>query len=156
MIRLNTRPLVTLRSPLGEIDRRWMQEIEPYLFRPPVGHEAFGCWLWTGRVDQRGEPIFNQWDPIKRRRGTRVVKKLVGAIARLLLPGRQPIGILWTIVLGIVGAVAGGFLATEVFGIGDADEFDFGSFLIAVAASMLLLCLVSRFADRDRGEVVRT
>ena len=81
---------------------------------------------------------------------------VVGAIARLLLPGRQPIGILWTIVLGIVGAVAGGFLATEVFGIGDADEFDFGSFLIAVATSMLLLWLVSRFADRDRGEVVRT
>ena len=81
---------------------------------------------------------------------------VVGAIARLLLPGRQPIGILWTIVLGIVGAVAGGFLATEVFGIGDADEFDFGSFLIAVATSMLLLWLVSRFADRDRGAVVRT
>jgi len=82
---------------------------------------------------------------------------VVGLVARLLLPGRQPIGLLWTIVLGVAGAVAGGFLATEVFGIADADEFDFGSFLIAVAASMLLLWLVSRFAvDRDRGHALRT
>ena len=32
---------------------------------------------------------------------------IVGALARLLLPGRQPIGILWTIALGMVGALAG-------------------------------------------------
>jgi uncharacterized membrane protein YeaQ/YmgE (transglycosylase-associated protein family) len=77
---------------------------------------------------------------------------VVGLIARALLPGRQPIGLLWTIVLGVVGAVAGGFLATEVLGIADSDEFDFGSFLIAVAMSMLLLFLYIRFvADRGDG-----
>ena len=63
----------------------------------------------------------------------------VGAIARLLLPGRQKIGILWTIGLGIAGSIVGGFLATEVIDIADSDEFDFGSFLIAVGASVLLL-----------------
>jgi uncharacterized membrane protein YeaQ/YmgE (transglycosylase-associated protein family) len=73
---------------------------------------------------------------------------VIGLIARLLLPGRQAIGLLWTIVLGIAGAVIGGLLATAI-GVGDADEFDFGSFLIAVATSMLLLYLVIRFtADR--------
>jgi uncharacterized membrane protein YeaQ/YmgE (transglycosylase-associated protein family) len=73
---------------------------------------------------------------------------VIGLIARLLLPGRQSIGLLWTIVLGIGGAVIGGLLATAL-GVGDADEFDFGSFLIAVATSMLLLYLVIRFtADR--------
>ena len=76
---------------------------------------------------------------------------VIGLIARLLLPGRQSIGVLWTIVLGVVGALAGGFLATEVLGIADNDEFDFGSFLIAVATSMLLLWLVTRYVDRDRG-----
>ena len=39
-----------------------------------------------------------------------VVGLIVGAIARLLLPGRDPIGILGTIVLGIVGSFIGGFL----------------------------------------------
>ena len=73
---------------------------------------------------------------------------VIGLIARLLLPGRQAIGLLWTIVLGIAGAVIGGLIATAL-GVGDTDEFDFGSFLIAVAASMLLLYLVIRFtADR--------
>jgi len=36
---------------------------------------------------------------------------IIGAIARLLIPGRQPIGILATILLGIVGSLVGGFLA---------------------------------------------
>jgi uncharacterized membrane protein YeaQ/YmgE (transglycosylase-associated protein family) len=73
---------------------------------------------------------------------------VVGAVARLLMPGRQPIGFIWTIVLGVVGALAGGFVATEVLNIADSDEFDFGSFLIAVGASLLLLWLFSRFAAR--------
>jgi uncharacterized membrane protein YeaQ/YmgE (transglycosylase-associated protein family) len=74
---------------------------------------------------------------------------LVGLIARALLPGRQSIGLIWTILLGVVGSIAGGFLATEVLNIADSDEFDFGSFLIAVATSMLLLYLFIRLtADR--------
>ena len=39
-----------------------------------------------------------------------IVGLIVGAIARLLLPGRDPIGILGTILLGIVGSFVGGFL----------------------------------------------
>ena len=82
---------------------------------------------------------------------------IVGLLARALLPGRQKIGILWTIALGVIGAVAGGFLATEVLGIADNDEIDFGSLLIAVAMSMLLLWLYIRFAgDRDEGVGFRT
>lgn len=73
---------------------------------------------------------------------------LVGLAARALLPGRQPIGLLWTVALGVAGSIAGGFLATEVLDIADTDEFDFGSFLIAVATSMLLLSLYVRFAAR--------
>jgi uncharacterized membrane protein YeaQ/YmgE (transglycosylase-associated protein family) len=79
---------------------------------------------------------------------------VVGLIARAVLPGRQAIGLLWTIALGVVGSLAGGFLATEVLGIADNDEFDFGSFLIAVATSALLLWLFIRFsADRDDNVV---
>jgi uncharacterized membrane protein YeaQ/YmgE (transglycosylase-associated protein family) len=78
---------------------------------------------------------------------------VVGLIARALLPGRQSIGLIWTIVLGVIGSIAGGFLATEVLNIADSDEFDFGSFLIAVGTSMLLLYLFIRFAG-DREERV--
>ena len=82
----------------------------------------------------------------------------VGAIARLLLPGRQSIGIIWTILLGVAGAVLGGFLATEVINIADADDFDFGSFLIAVGTSVLILAIAMRFIgerDEKREEPVR-
>jgi uncharacterized membrane protein YeaQ/YmgE (transglycosylase-associated protein family) len=78
----------------------------------------------------------------------------VGAIARLLLPGRQKIGILWTIALGVAGSLTGGLIATEVIDIADSDEFDFGSFLIAVGSSVLLLAVASKMGlgrDRDRN-----
>jgi uncharacterized membrane protein YeaQ/YmgE (transglycosylase-associated protein family) len=74
----------------------------------------------------------------------------VGLVARLLLPGRQPIGFLWTIALGVAGSLIGGFVATEVLGIADNDDFDFGSFLIAVGTSVALLLLYLRyFAERE-------
>lgn len=41
---------------------------------------------------------------------------IVGLIARALLPGRQPMGLLLTMVLGIVGAVVGGFLYSLIMG----------------------------------------
>ena len=75
----------------------------------------------------------------------------VGFIARALLPGRQAIGFLWTIVLGVAGSVLGGLFATEVIDIADSDEFDFGSFLIAVGTSVLLLAIWER-ATAGRGD----
>jgi uncharacterized membrane protein YeaQ/YmgE (transglycosylase-associated protein family) len=76
----------------------------------------------------------------------------VGLLARLLVPGRAPIGFVWTVALGFAGSLLGGFVATEILGIADNDEFDFGSFLIAVATSALLLWLYLRyFAERDRA-----
>jgi uncharacterized membrane protein YeaQ/YmgE (transglycosylase-associated protein family) len=72
----------------------------------------------------------------------------VGAVARLLLPGRQSIGFLWTIALGVAGSIVGGFVATEVIDIADSDEFDFGSFLIAVGASVGLLMLAAPLLAR--------
>jgi uncharacterized membrane protein YeaQ/YmgE (transglycosylase-associated protein family) len=54
-------------------------------------------------------------------------------------------------VLGILGALAGGFVATEVLDVSDSDEFDFGSFLIAVAGSVVLLWLYLRVGERHPG-----
>jgi uncharacterized membrane protein YeaQ/YmgE (transglycosylase-associated protein family) len=81
----------------------------------------------------------------------------VGAAARLLLPGRQGIGIVWTILLGVGGSLLGGLLATQVLGIADADQFDFGSFLIAIGASVVILAVVERvnrmLPDRERDRI---
>jgi uncharacterized membrane protein YeaQ/YmgE (transglycosylase-associated protein family) len=74
----------------------------------------------------------------------------VGAIARLLRPGRQRIGFVLTIALGVAGSLIGGFVATSLLDIADTDEFDFGSFLIAVGASVVLLALWEATLGRRR------
>ena len=68
----------------------------------------------------------------------------VGVIARLLKPGSQRLGLGLTVVLGIVGSLVGGFIATQLLHIADANDFDFGSFLIAVLASVALLAVYQR------------
>jgi uncharacterized membrane protein YeaQ/YmgE (transglycosylase-associated protein family) len=84
----------------------------------------------------------------------------VGIIARLLLPGRRRLGLMLTIVLGIVGSLLGGVIATRWLDIADSDNFDFGSFLIAVLTSVVLLAVVERvdrlLPDRRRGDRERT
>jgi uncharacterized membrane protein YeaQ/YmgE (transglycosylase-associated protein family) len=80
----------------------------------------------------------------------------VGMVARFLLPGRQRLGIVLTMVIGIAGSLVGGFIATEALNIGDSDNFDFGSFIIAVLASVALLAIFGRVSralpDKDQRE----
>ena len=84
----------------------------------------------------------------------------VGVIARLLLPGRRRLGLMLTVVLGIVGSLLGGVIATQWLDIADTNNFDFGSFLIAVLTSVVLLAVVERIdrflPDRRRGDRERT
>ena len=79
----------------------------------------------------------------------------VGLIARLLKRGGPRLGLAWTVILGIGGSVLGGLLATEVLGVGDRDETDFGSFVMAVITSVALLAVVDRLdralPDRRRS-----
>ena len=77
-----------------------------------------------------------------------VVGLVVGLIARLLLPGPDPIGIIGTIVLGIVGALIGGWLFGAVF-----TETQGVDWIGAILVSMLLLFLYRRFTV---GRTTRT
>lgn len=62
-----------------------------------------------------------------------------GAIAKLIMPGDDPGGIIVTTLIGIAGAIVGGLIASAL-DIGDLDEFfDIGTWLIAIAGSLLLL-----------------
>ncbi len=63
---------------------------------------------------------------------------IAGAIAKLIMPGKDPGGIIVTILLGIAGALVGGFIGTAL-GFGGVEGFDIGSFLIAVVGAILLL-----------------
>lgn len=68
-----------------------------------------------------------------------------GAIAKLILPGDDPGGIIVTTLIGIAGALVGGFIASAL-GIGDLDEFfDIGTWLIAIGGALLLLVIYRLF-----------
>lgn len=69
-----------------------------------------------------------------------VMGLIAGAIAKLLMPGRDPGGCIITILIGIAGALLGGFIATAL-GFGGVGEFDLRSLVIAVLGSILLLIL---------------
>jgi uncharacterized membrane protein YeaQ/YmgE (transglycosylase-associated protein family) len=62
-----------------------------------------------------------------------------GALAKLFLPGNDPGGIILTIILGIAGALLGGFLSVAL-GLGNGvDDFDLGTIFLSIAGSVLIL-----------------
>ena len=82
--------------------------------------------------------------------GFLILGLLAGAIAKALLPGDDPGGIIVTMVIGAVGALVGGFLAGAIFDVDPLDEFfDISTWLTAIAGAVLLL-LIYRMATRRR------
>ena len=75
--------------------------------------------------------------------GLIVVGLIIGALARLIKPGRQRLSILATLLLGVVGALIGGVVAS-LLGTGDIWELNVIGFIAAVAASMALLVVGER------------
>jgi len=63
---------------------------------------------------------------------------IVGILAKWIMPGKDPGGVILTIVIGIAGALVGGFIASAV-GFGKVTGFDLRSLIIAVGGAVLLL-----------------
>lgn len=72
--------------------------------------------------------------------GLIIIGIVIGVIARLILPGRQQIGALMTILLGIGGALVGGVVASAI-GEGDIWELNFLGTVVGVIAAILLIAL---------------
>ena len=70
-----------------------------------------------------------------------------GAIAKAIMPGRDPGGFIVTALIGIVGAVIGGFLGNLIFGIAGVTGIDLRSILISVVGALILLWIY-RMATR--------
>jgi uncharacterized membrane protein YeaQ/YmgE (transglycosylase-associated protein family) len=77
---------------------------------------------------------------------------LAGAIAKALLPGDDPGGIIVTMIIGIVGALLGGFLAQAIFSVDSIGSFfDLSTWLTAIVGSIVLLLLYRLVAGRRRA-----
>jgi uncharacterized membrane protein YeaQ/YmgE (transglycosylase-associated protein family) len=72
---------------------------------------------------------------------------VVGALARLIKPGRQRLSLLATLLLGLVGSVIGGVVA-NLLGTGDIMELNFLGAIVAIFAAVLLIGVFEGAASR--------
>jgi uncharacterized membrane protein YeaQ/YmgE (transglycosylase-associated protein family) len=77
-----------------------------------------------------------------------VLGLIAGAIAKLIMPGDDPGGILVTMLLGIVGAVIGGFLGSRIFGIGLQTFWSLQTWIVAIIGSLILLIIYRLIVGR--------
>jgi uncharacterized membrane protein YeaQ/YmgE (transglycosylase-associated protein family) len=77
---------------------------------------------------------------------------IIGALARLIKPGKQRLGIIMTLLLGLVGSVIGGTIA-NLLGTGDIMELNVLGFILAVVASILLIGVAEGIAQKRHASV---
>ena len=74
---------------------------------------------------------------------------IIGALARLIKPGRQNLSLLMTMLLGLAGSVIGGIVA-NLLGTGGIFELNVIGFVVAVVAAVLLIGVAEGAAGRSR------
>jgi uncharacterized membrane protein YeaQ/YmgE (transglycosylase-associated protein family) len=80
-----------------------------------------------------------------------IVGLIAGAIARLLVPGRDPIGLLGTIALGVLGSFLGGFLQNLIFYHTLSITHWHATGIIGSAIGAIILLLILRATGHERG-----
>ena len=82
--------------------------------------------------------------------GFLVAGLIIGALARLIKPGKQNLGVLATLGLGVVGSLIGGLIA-QFFGTGSIWELNILGFVLAVIAAVLLVGVAEATVGKDRA-----
>ena len=81
--------------------------------------------------------------------GFLVAGLIIGALARLIKPGKQNLGLLATLGLGLVGSLIGGLIA-QLFGTGGIFELNIIGFVLAVIAAVLLIGVAEGMSSRQK------
>ena len=80
-----------------------------------------------------------------------ILGAIAGAIAKAIMPGSDPAGFIVTTLIGIAGALLGGFLAAAIFGAHPLDEFfDIPTWLTAIVGSIILLAIYREDRQPER------
>ena len=81
-----------------------------------------------------------------------VLGLIAGVIAKAIMPGDDPGGVIVTAIIGIVGALLGGFIAAALFDAHPLDEFfDISTWLTAIVGAIVLLVIYRLVVDRSHG-----
>ena len=81
---------------------------------------------------------------------------LVGIVAKMLVPGRDPGGIVVTAIIGVAGAILGGFLASEVLNRSGVLGFNLYTFVVGLIGAVILLLLYHAVNGGFRGRSYRS
>ena len=79
-----------------------------------------------------------------------VLGLIAGAIAKAILPGRQPGGLLLTLVLGVVGALLGGWIGSALFGVGLETFWNLQTWIVAILGSIVVLLIFGLLTGGSR------
>jgi uncharacterized membrane protein YeaQ/YmgE (transglycosylase-associated protein family) len=109
------------------------------MVRAPEREGAAGTRMAPGEIQERIIAMYILW--------MLIIGLIVGALAKLLMPGRDPGGILITMLLGVAGAFIAGFLGRSL---GWYQENESAGLIASVLGSVLLLALYRVIAGRRR------
>lgn len=77
---------------------------------------------------------------------------IAGAIAKFLIPGKQPGGIIVTMLIGVVGALLGGWIGSALFGVGLEEFWSWQTWIVAIVGSVVLLLIWGLVFGRKKAE----
>jgi uncharacterized membrane protein YeaQ/YmgE (transglycosylase-associated protein family) len=77
-----------------------------------------------------------------------VLGLIAGALAKAIMPGKDPGGIIITMLLGVVGALLGGFVGSAIFGVGLKNFWSIQTWLVAIIGSIVVLAIYRAVAGR--------
>ena len=82
-----------------------------------------------------------------------IIGAIIGGLARLIMPGKQDMGLVATILLGVVGAIVGGFIGGLFGGDGVSgimnNPWSIGTILLAVIGALIVMVVYGLLAKRD-------
>ena len=74
---------------------------------------------------------------------------IIGALARLFMKGEQPIGVLWTIILGVLGALAG-YWITGLVGVDNTNRIDWIRWIVSIILSIVFISIYMSMRGKKR------
>ena len=77
-----------------------------------------------------------------------VLGLIAGALAKAIMPGNDPGGIILTMLLGVAGALLGGLLGSAIFGVGLKEFWSIQTWLVAIIGSVIVLAIYRVIAGR--------
>lgn len=80
---------------------------------------------------------------------------IVGALARLILPGRQNIGVIMTILLGAIGAFAGSWITYRLISTANQGKFELTAFLVGIIIAVILIAIYVGLTGRRGARPVK-